>query len=226
MAQAAHSAMLTIWRRAAAVRLLALGLVIGLAGPQTEGPAGLFGASRAAAQETAILVISRKRLLNETAHARALLQAEIDLTAQLQAKVDAIKAELAAEERELARLRPTLDRQVFEARVAAFDRKIRQQRRESQEKAAALQNAFRAERLKLVKALDPLLETARMERGASLILNADQVLTMDPALDITDEAIARFNATVPPPQIPDLDNLAAEPPPPASGGSGQTQTGQ
>jgi Skp family chaperone for outer membrane proteins len=227
MAEAAQSARLSTWRRAAAVRLVALGLMLGLANLPGVGLVSSFGVGQAAAQEPAILVISRKRLLNETSHAQALLQAEIDLTARLQAEVDAIKADLAAEEQELARLRPTLDRAVFEARVAAFDSKIRKQRRESQEKAAALQNAFRAERLKLVRALDPLLETERKERGASLVLNADQVLTADPALDITDEAIARFNATVPPPQIPNLESLTAEPSPPsAAEGSGDAQTGQ
>jgi len=177
-----------------------------------------LGLGRAAADEAVILIVSRKRLLNDTAHARALLKAETELTAELQLQVDAIKAELTVEEQELARLRPTLDREVFAARVAVFDRKVRRQRRAAQKYAAALQNAFRAERMKLVEALGPLLEGVREVHGASVILNSDQVLASDLALDVTDEVIARFNVTVPPPVVPGLDLLAPlmAPAPPAA----------
>jgi Skp family chaperone for outer membrane proteins len=189
------------WTRRKAIALAVLGLGLGL------------GLGRATADEAAILMVSRKRLLNDTAHARALLKAEIELTAELQRRIDAIKAELTAEEQELTRLRPTLDREVFAARVAAFDRNVRRQRRAAQKQAAALQSAFRAERLKLVEALDPLLEEVREANGASAILNSDQVLASDPALDVTDEVIARFNATVPPPVVPNLEVIAPAQPP-------------
>ncbi|MGR3716791.1 MAG: OmpH family outer membrane protein [Thermohalobaculum sp.] len=189
------------WTRRKAIALAVLGLGLGL------------GLGRATADEAAILMVSRKRLLNDTTHARALLKAEIELTSELQRRIDAIKAELTAEEQELTRLRPTLDREVFAARVAAFDRNVRRQRRAAQKQAAALQSAFRAERLKLVEALDPLLEEVREANGASAILNSDQVLASDPALDVTDEVIARFNATVPPPVVPDLEVISPAQPP-------------
>ena len=189
------------WTRRKAIALAVLGLGLGL------------GLGRATADEAAILMVSRKRLLNDTAHARALMKAEIELTSELQRRIDAIKAELTAEEQELTRLRPTLDREVFAARVAAFDRNVRRQRRAAQKQAAALQSAFRAERLKLVEALDPLLEEVREANGASAILNSDQVLASDPVLDVTDEVIARFNATVPPPVVPDLEVISPAQPP-------------
>ena len=183
-------------RRAIALTVLPLGV-------------GLDSALCLAADQAVILVVSRKRLLNDTASAQALLRAEIKLTAELQLRIDAIKAELAKEEQELARLRPTLDREVFDDRVAEFDRRIRAQRREAQQQAAVLQSLFRAERLKLIEALGPLLEEARMAHGSSIILNSDQALASDPMLDITDEVIARFNATVEPPAIPDLEAISA-----------------
>ena len=183
------------WTRRQAIVLAVLGPSLGLA------------MGRAGADETAFLVVSRKRLLNDTAHARALLKAEIALNTELQRRIDLIKAELAAEEQELARLRPTLEREVFSARIAAFDRKVRRQRREAQQYAAALQNAFRAERRKLVAALGPLLEEIRAAHGAGVILDTDLALVADPTLDVTDEVIARFNATVPPPVVPDLNLL-------------------
>jgi len=154
-----------------------------------------------------VLVVSRKRVLNETAQAQALAKAETDLTAALQAEVDKIKAALTKEEQELARQRATLDRESFEQRVAEFDRRVRRERRDTQERAATLQNAFRDERVKLLDALGPVLEEVRAAHGANLILNTDVVLAADPALDVTDEVIARFNATVPPPAIPLLDQI-------------------
>lgn len=189
----------TPWTRRKAIALAALPPGIFLSGIGLDG---------AAADPAGILTISRKRLLNDTEHARTLLAAENKLNAELQRRIDLVKADLNAEEKELTRLRPTLERKIFDARVAAFDRKIRTQRREAQRQASALQNAFSAQRRKLVEALGPLLEAVRREYGASVILNSDQVLTSDPALDITDEVIARFNGEVPPPAIPDLDVLA------------------
>jgi hypothetical protein len=59
----------------------------------------------------------------------------------------------------------------------------------------------------------PILEEVRNAHGASVVLNADQALASDPALDVTAEVIDRFNATVTPPLIPDLDTLL----PPVSG---------
>jgi Skp family chaperone for outer membrane proteins len=193
---------LSPWTRRKALALAMLPLGVGLD----------IGSGRAGDQ-LVILVVSRKRLLNDTAHARALLEAEIEMTAKLQRRVDAVKAELTAEEQELAILRTTLDREVFDARVAEFDRKVRRQRRETQQRAALLQSSFRVERLKLVEALGPLLEEARVARGASMILNADQALVSDPAIDITAEVIARFNATVEPPTIPDLGAFSPDPDP-------------
>lgn len=173
-------------------------------------PLGI-GLNRANAADAAVLLVSRKRLLNDTSHARALLTAEIELTAELQRRIDAIKEELNAEEQELTRLRATLGREEFDERVAAFDLKIRSQRRESQQQAAALQNVFRVERQKLVDALEPLLEAVRAAHGASVIFNADQALALDPALNVTDEVLERFNAEVPPPTIPDIETFTYGP---------------
>lgn len=164
----------------------------------------------AAAQERrAILTISRKRLLNETRYAQSLAEAEQRMTAELQGRIDTIKRELAAEEQELARLRSTLPREEFEARTTAFDRTVRRKRREAQQHAATLQQAFRAERVKLLEMLDAFVEAERAERGASIILNRDDAMASDPALDITAALIARFDTIVQPPEIPDLDSLLA-----------------
>lgn len=177
----------------------------------------------AAAQQNAqILIVSRKRLLNETRHARALLEAEKRLTAELQSRIDETKRELADQEQELARLRSTLPREEFESRTAAFDRRVRRERREAQRQAAALQTAFRAERVELLEALNALLEQVRAERGASLILNEEHAMAVDPALDITDAVIERFDATAPPSDVPDLEEILSRAADAAEDDAGET----
>lgn len=160
-----------------------------------------------AQQAPPILTVSRERLLNETGYARALAEAEQRLSAELQARLDEIKDELTAREQELTDLRGTLPADEFEALTTAFDRRVRRERREAQRQAGALQNAFRAERVKLLELLDEFLERVRAERGASLILNKDDAIASDPALDITDEVIARFDSEAPPPEIPSLVSI-------------------
>lgn len=169
----------------------------------------LVPAAALAQQGSRVLAVSRRRLLNETAYARALVEAEQRMTSKLQSRIDEIKRELAEEEQELARLRPTLPRDEFEARTSAFDRRVRSERREAQRQAAALQTAFRNERVKYLGILDSVLEQVRADRGASLIVNADDALAVDPAIDITDEVITRFDQAVQPPEIPDLDTFLA-----------------
>lgn len=146
-------------------------------------------------------------MLNDTAAARALRAAEVRLTAELQERVDRVKAELGAEEAALTADRATLAREAFDARVAAFDQRVRRERRQTQRRAAALQTAFREERRKLVEALAPILARVRAAKGALVVLNADDVVAADPAIDVTEEVIALFDAQVPVPPIPDLDAL-------------------
>ncbi len=167
------------------------------------------GTAPAQQQETPVLVVSRERVLEEAAPADRLNDAEAAMTAELQARVDRAKAELAAEEQELTELRATLPPEEFERRVRDFDRRVRNEREITQRRAAALQTAFRQARQTLVEALVPILVTLSRERGARLVLDSDQILVAHPSIDVTEEAIALM-ARVPMPALPALDAL--EPP--------------
>lgn len=180
------------WTRRRTLTLALAALAPGAAMAQERGP---------------VLLVSRRRMLNETRQARALVEAEQRMTAELQARIDRVKRELAETEQELARLRESLSREEFEERTQAFDRRVRRQRREAQRQAAALQNAFRAMRVQLLEAMDRFLRQVRAQRGARLILDADSALAWDPAADITGEVIAAFNTNVSMPQIPGLETL-------------------
>lgn len=189
--------------------LLAAGLG---AAALTGRPAGAAAPAEVAAE---VAVVSRDRILREAEAAHRLRAAEEQMTARLQAQIDETKVQFADEEEELARLRAELAGPEFEARVAEFDQRVRQARRVAQERAALLQKGFQDARAAIVAALPALLERLRIEAGARLVVNADQVLAADPAVDLTDRAIALFDAEGPSPALPDLDlsQPLSDPPP-------------
>lgn len=155
--------------------------------------------------QAAVVVVSRDRVLRESAASARLRDAEAEMTERLQRQIDSTKAQLAAEEEELARLRGELPDDQFEARISDFDERVRQARRGAQERAALLQKGFQDARALIAAALPPLLERLRVEVGAAAVLNADQVLALDPALDLTDRAIALLDASGPAPAPPQID---------------------
>ena len=152
-----------------------------------------------------ILMVSRERLLRESEAASQLREAEEVMTRQLQASVDAAKAQLAAEEAELTELRQELEAEAFEERAQDFDRRIRAVRREAQERAAFLQRGFQEARATLVAALPELLEQVRRNAKADVILNADNVLAAADGVDVTAEVIALMDAEGPRPPAPKID---------------------
>ncbi len=169
------------------------------------GAAALAGGPALAQQAPEVVVVSRERILREAQAAHRLSAAEDEMTARLQGQIDETKVRFASEEEELARLRAELPASEFETRIADFDQRVRQARRVAQERAAALQKGFQDARAAIVAALPALIERLRVEAGARLVVNADQVLAADPSADLTDRAIALLDAEGPSPAIPELD---------------------
>lgn len=178
------------------------------------------GADRAAAEgatPSGVLVVSREEVLAESQVARALSDAEARLTAELQAEVDTVKTRLSVEEQELTILRNELPKAEFDRRVQVFDQQVRAERRRTQGRAAALQNAFRKARSRLVDAMIPILVQISRERGAAVVLDREQIFLAHPSADVTEEVIRRLDAEVPMPAIPSLDDLEPGEPQPESG---------
>jgi Skp family chaperone for outer membrane proteins len=199
------------------------GLLTAGLGAAGLGATALVGGAAGAAASPEVVVVSRERILREAAAAHRLRAAEEEMTVRLQAQIDETKVRFADEEEELTRLRGELAGPEFEARVADFDQRVRQARRVAQERAAILQKGFQDARAAIVAALPALIERLRVEAGAKLVVNAEQVLAADPSVDLTDRAIALFDAEGPSPAIPELDfsRPLFEPPPPARPASPQ-----
>lgn len=160
-----------------------------------------------------ILVVSRDRVLRDTAASRSLREAERSITEAFQAQVDDVKRALTAEEEELTRLRAEMDREAFNARTEAFDQKVRSARRASQRHAVELQRAFQKARDSLVAQLAPILIEVLRARDADIVLDSDAILVAAPSVDVTDEVIRLFDERVPPPEIalPEPPDLGFEP---------------
>ena len=176
--------------------------------------------------QTSIGIVSRERILRETAQAQALRNAELALSEMLQTWIDDAKGVLAAEEAELARLRSEISAVEFAERAESFDQRVRAVRQKTQGTAAQFQRGFQEARAEIVRALPPLLEQLRVEAGVEVILNSDQVLAQDSAVDLTDRAIALFNSEGPWPKPPEIDLSVPLVQPPADGTGDGAETQQ
>jgi len=152
-----------------------------------------------------IFVISQKRVSNEVLAAQQLRQAEKEMTRVLQAQIERAQEALSAEEDELARNRSEMEPEEFERRAASFDRRVRETRRIANERGAELQKGFNDARAQILNTIPELLTQVRAEAGARIILDADQVILFDPALDLTDRLIEVFNQAMPIAPVPDVD---------------------
>ncbi len=176
-----------------------------LSGVAVAAVSGLPLPAALAQELTVIRMVSRERLLREAAIAQLLRREEQRMTELLQAQVDEAKLALAGEEAELATIRDTLSNEEFEQRIQNFDARMRRARQLTQERSAILQKGFQEARANVVVATPGIIEKLRQESGATLILNADQVLAAASAIDLTDRAIELFDTIGPTPQIPQID---------------------
>lgn len=158
-----------------------------------------------AQQNPTVIIVSRERLLREVRASRVLAETERRFAATLQAKIDLAKEAFTAEETEIAELRGTLTSDEFSTRIADFDRRMRSWRRRAQERANDIQRGFQESRAAIVTAMPRILNQLREETGVEVIVNAEQVLSADLALDYTDRAIELFDRSGPAPVIPEID---------------------
>ncbi|MEE3098949.1 MAG: OmpH family outer membrane protein [Pseudomonadota bacterium] len=140
-----------------------------------------------------VLVVNRAAVVDNSAAAQALRDTERDVREAVQKDLDTVKDELEAEEQALTELKKTLAPAAFDERARAFDRRVKEERRDAQERSAILIRFVQEARGALASALPRVLEELRREAGALVILDAAAVASADPSLDVTAEAIARYD---------------------------------
>lgn len=167
---------------------------------------GLLLPSLSIAQNSpTVVIVSRERMLRDVEAAKILADTERRFAASLQEQIDRANDTFASEEAEIAEMRGSVSSSELSERITDFDQRMRRWRRTAQERAGELQRGFQESRAQIVAFLPQVLEQLRRETGAHVVVNADQVLAADPALDATARAVALFNDIAPPPVIPEIN---------------------
>lgn len=159
---------------------------------------------------SAILTLDQDQLFAESAFGKASLDRERAATLALDVENKQIEAALIAEEQDLTTRRATLPADEFAALATAFDVKVERIRSEQDAKFRALSQTREEDRKAFLRAIVPVLGELMGEKGAVAILEKSTVILSLTAIDVTDEAIARVDAVLPP------ADLAATAPPVAS----------
>lgn len=172
------------WVRPGRIRLAAAGLLL------------LAAASQAQEAPAPLLTLDQDRFFIESDFGRAALDRERADTAALEQENKLIESELVAEEQALTDQRASLSAEEFTARATAFDEKVERIRAEQDAKAQALVAKRDAERKDFLQLAGPILGELLGERNATAIIDKGLVIVALSAIDITDAAIAKLNATL------------------------------
>ena len=174
------------WRSlAGALATLALVVVAG-AGLAQDGAA------------SAVLTIDQEQLFVGSDFGKAVLAREATTAKELEAENARIEADLIAEEQDLTDRRETLSAEEFSVLATAFDEKVVRIRAEQDAKARDLTRSREGDRQAFFRAVIPVLGDLLVERKAVAILDKSSVILSLTAIDVTDEAIAKVNATLKP----------------------------
>lgn len=141
-------------------------------------------------------ILDQDRLLSESILGQ-------QLQARLRAAERALEAEnaalirlLAAEERELTDLRPTLSPEDFRARADTFDARVEDIRAERERLSQSLARQYEADVQAFFATALPVLDRLMSDDGLIALLHPDVLIIGVEWLDITDRAIARLDASL------------------------------
>lgn len=148
-------------------------------------------------------VIDYQRVMSEAKAARS-------IRAQVEARHVAYQEQIAAEEQrlleedsELARQRSVLSTEAFSERRKAFEADVTKVQRFVQERRQQLDDVSAMALGEVREAVIRVVGELADERGFNLVLPSAGVLLFSPQLDITDEVLARLDASLPDVQVPE-----------------------
>lgn len=153
--------------------------------------------------ESPILTIDSEGLFENSDFGRIVLQILETRGAALSVENRTIEEELAAEEKELTDVRPTMAPEEFRVLADAFDEKVQRTRQQQDAKTRELNNALENQRVVFLNAAAPVLEQLMREANAAVVLERRSVFISSNAVDITRMAIERLNLLLEDPVISD-----------------------
>ncbi len=146
--------------------------------------------------DSVILTISSERLFNDSAFGQRVAREFEAASGELAKENRRIEQELTEEEQELTDRRPGMDPAAFRELADAFDAKVKEFRRTQDAKARALVQKNEEEQVKFIQAARPILTDLMREAGAGVVLERSSVFLSVTAIDVTEVAINRLNATI------------------------------
>ena len=170
------------WRALAVAACLAL----------VPGP----GAAQDWQTRSPLLTLDQERLFTQSEFGQRVL-ADLERDAKALATENRqIEAELTEEERDLTERRPDMDAEAFRKLADAFDAKVVAIRERQETRAREIEARTETERKRFFDAALPVLLEIVRESGAVALLENRAIILAADKLDITDQAIARVNATL------------------------------
>ncbi|WP_420002722.1 OmpH family outer membrane protein [Arenibacterium sp. LLYu02] len=145
---------------------------------------------------SALLTIHSDRLFAESAYGQRVAREMEARSAVLMAENRRIESELRAEELDLAERRSGITADAFRTLASAFDQKVQETRRAQEAKFLEITTAREEARREFRNISIPILEQIMAETGAAAILEQSTVLLSAEAIDVTDLAISRLDASL------------------------------
>ncbi len=193
----------SIIRFAAAVTLGAA-LVAGIAGVQ---PAAAQG--RAA---TIIGIVDADRLLADSLAAKGVRLEREKYANTYQAQVKDMETKLRAEDQELSQQRGVLAPDVFQQRATAFQQKLADFQGQVKEKQDRLDYSFQQAMQEIGNTIVTISGEVAKAQGITTVIARNQVVYVDPSMDITAPILERINQRLPSVKFQDPATLQVQPP--------------
>lgn len=143
-----------------------------------------------------VLVVDQDALFLGSAWGQRLRAESEEEADRLQAENDRLSAQLSAEEAQLTERRKEMEPAEFRRLAEAFDARATTIRRERAQVFQELNARIEADRNAFYQAARPVMGEIMLSRGAVAVLDRRTVLVSLDAIDITDDLIARLDATL------------------------------
>lgn len=144
-----------------------------------------------------IAILEVERVLSDSTAGKAAGNQINELRKRYQNELQKAEENLRNEEADLVRQRATMSQEAFDERRRSFERKVQDTRKLVQDRTGTIDGMMRDARDQIGRSALGVLEELMKERNFNVVLDRKQIVATDPALEITDEVIARVNKRLP-----------------------------
>lgn len=183
--------------RAALAIGLTMAMVLSLAVGLTAAVRPVLAQEEAPALSDEILVVDLNRILRDAAAVQVLQEQVGAAREAFQAEIRQREDALRQRDQELARQRPQLTPEEYEARRAQLANELAQLQSDVQERRRQLDQAMNEGMRQVQAVLLPILQRLTEERGASILLSKTSIVLVRPELEITEQALQVLDETLP-----------------------------